>query len=480
VARSSLSPARAARIAWLLLVSAAPACGGGSGGGGPVAWPTLAAGDRYFTTGGRMAPLFMRNISAASAADFAPLFDDARAAGTTVVRLQLTQGFGYDTLGISSDGHFLSGFLSSWEAVLSDAERHGLGVIPVFAIWGDWNDGTPAAGWTHFDANPLAAANGGPAATPAELFSDGAQTQQLWLAWLSALVTRWSARPNIVAWETFSELDLATGATEASATAFALHARDTVRAADPLARPVFASTSDLPLINGQPWTTLWSSATDLISLHTYDADLDRAVLARAAAVFPVTNKPVFLGESGLDAAPPDGTTLTTSAAAPAGLESAIWAELVSGAATARALYWEDGYAVYYPGSGRPLVGARKDLERAASRWLADKDFAGLSPLPATGTPALLAAAVGSADRVLGWARDDQLAAPTWDGPPLDGATIAVTLPSGAADGAWTVMLTMPDDGSTAEAVGTSQGGALSFSVARPFNHVAFAATRTGP
>src|SRR5262249_4043157 len=163
------------------------------------------------------------------------------------------------------------------------------------------------------------------------------------------------------------------------------------------------------------------SATDLISLHTYDADLDRAVVARAAAAFPVTNKPVFLGESGLDAAAPDGTTLTSSAAAPAGLESAIWAELVSGSATARALYGEDGYAVYYQGSGLPLVSARKDLERKASDWLADKDFTGLAPLQITGTPAILAAAVGSGDRVLGWARNDQLNAPAWDATPLGGA-----------------------------------------------------------
>src|SRR5690349_4112016 len=67
VARSSLRPVRAAaRVAWLLLAALAPACGG-SGAAGPVAWPTLAAGDRYFTTGGRMAPLFMRNITAAAA-----------------------------------------------------------------------------------------------------------------------------------------------------------------------------------------------------------------------------------------------------------------------------------------------------------------------------------------------------------------------------------------------------------------------------
>ena len=170
---------------------------------------------------------------------------------------------------------------------------------------------------------------------------------------------------------------------------------------------MFASTSDLPLISGQPWRDFWTSdATDIVSLHTYDADLDRAVVARATAALQITNKPVLLGESGLDAAAPDGTTITTSTAAAVGLESAIWAELFSGAGDARALYWEDGYAVYYPASGLPLVRTRKDLERRASAWLADKDLRGLTPLAVSGAPALFGVALGGPDRVLGWARND--------------------------------------------------------------------------
>ena len=60
------------------------------------------------------------------------------------MRLQLTQGFGYGTLGMTNMGDILPSFADSWDAVLSDAERNGLGVIVVFTLWGDWNDGTPA------------------------------------------------------------------------------------------------------------------------------------------------------------------------------------------------------------------------------------------------------------------------------------------------------------------------------------------------
>ena len=88
-------------------------------------WPTLAPGDCYFETGGRLAPLFLRNVSAPSPGELSPLFADARAAGTTVVRLQLTQGFGYDTLGITSAGGVLAPFATAWDAAIRTPRRAG-------------------------------------------------------------------------------------------------------------------------------------------------------------------------------------------------------------------------------------------------------------------------------------------------------------------------------------------------------------------
>jgi hypothetical protein len=472
---------------WLtaLALVVATGCGGGAAPTPPpntsgAPWLTLPAGSPYFEANGRRAPVVMRNVSAANAADFAPLFSAARASGTTLVRLQLTQGLGYDTLGMDSGGGVLPAFAAAWDSVLDGAAEQNQAVVVEFAIWGDWNDGTPDQGWIHFDANPLNQALGGPAATPAELFAD-TQTQRDWLAWVSALVTRWSGRANIAAWESFSELDLASGSTETSATAFASRAAATIRAADPLGRPVFASTSDLPLLSGQPWTTFWASdGVDLASLHVYANDLDQAIIDRTQAARALTDKPIFVGESGLDAAAPDGTNLTTSAAAPVGLQSAIWAELVAGSMTTRALYWEDGYAAYYPQSGLALVTARNDLERGAADWLADKDYQGLVPLGLTAATPLVGVAVGGADRVLGWARNPGLVAPSWDVPPLDPMPIGVTLPSGAPDGAWTVTLTSPDDGSSSQASGVSQSGTITFQIASPFNRLAFEAVRSAP
>jgi Cellulase (glycosyl hydrolase family 5) len=451
--------------------------GGSGGGASPTPWFTLPAGSRYFAQGGRQAPLLLRNISAPSAAEFVPLLQAAHAAGATAVRVQLTQGFGYGTLGMDAHGGVLPAFAASWDAVITAAREEQLAVIPVFAIWGDWNSGTPALNWVHFTANPLNQALGGPAATPKELFSD-TETQRAWLGWVSTLVDRWQKYPNIIAWELFSELDLATGADQASATSFAERASDVVRAHDPQARPVFASTSDLPLINNQPWTDLWRSrGADLVSIHPYDANLDQVATARTNAALLASDKPVFIGESGLDAAPPDGTTLTSSAAARAGLQQAVWAELVSGAATARALYWEDGYAVYYPQTGLPLVQAMNDLDSAAAAWLSQADYTGLAPATLSSDMPSFSLALASDDSVRGWTRSTALAPPAWSAPAQPAMTLTIALPAPAADGNWFVTFTPPTNEVLPSALAQSTGGALFVHAPGGYTSLAFVATR---
>ena len=123
--------------------------------------------------------------------------------------------------------------------------------------------------WAGATSRPIRSdpARGPSAPTPADLFAD-TETQRLWLGWLKTLVARWSSRPNVIAWEIFSELDLATGATVENATAFIEKCHAVVRSIDPW-RPVFASTSDLPIFHGKPprvlleiaqwkpWQSLW-------------------------------------------------------------------------------------------------------------------------------------------------------------------------------------------------------------------------------
>src|SRR4029077_7198253 len=92
----------------LSLVCLLGGCGGAAETSATPTVLTLPAGSRYFETAdGRRAPGMMRNATAGTAGEFAPLFAAAHAAGTTVVRLQLTQGLGYATLGIDSQGRAL-------------------------------------------------------------------------------------------------------------------------------------------------------------------------------------------------------------------------------------------------------------------------------------------------------------------------------------------------------------------------------------
>jgi hypothetical protein len=208
-------------------------------------------------------------------------------------------------------------------------------------------------------------------------------------------------------------------------------------------------------------------------------DLDRAAVERVRAVWSGSSKPVLIGESGLDAQAPEGMTITSSPRAGVGLGHAIWAELASGSASARALYWEDGYAVYYPATGLPLVTQHADLEREAARWLAGKDFRDLEPVTVSGEPGLFGAALVDATRAHGWARSELLTPPDWSAPLLDRALVRVPLPPGIPSSSWAVVLTRPEDGARSETVGSSSADVLSFAVEGPFESVAFDASR-GP
>jgi len=447
----------------------------------PVApWWTLPAGSRYFSRDGRQTPLLMRNISAPSVAAFLPLLEAAHRAGARAVRIQLTQGFGYDTLGIDSHGAVLKDWAASWDSVIKAARAQDLAVIPVFGIWGDWNNGDPDQGWVHFNANPLNQALGGPAASPAELFQDSA-TQRAWLGWLAQLIDRWQDAPNIIAWEIFSELDLATGGTAQNATHFAEIAADLIHAHDPAARPVFASTSDLPLISGEPWLDLWQGrGADLVSIHPYDPELDETVATRVAAALAATAKPVFIGESGLDAAAPDGTTLTSMPSARAGMQPAVWTELTSGAASARALYWEDGYAAYYPQTGLPLVHALNDLDEVAARWLTDADYTGLAPIGAVSEPPVFGSLLANQTQVRGFLRSKQLAPPDWVAPPLPAVQLSISFFEPTRDGEWAVTFTTPSGEPLPVVHATSRRNVLEVTSPPGFTSLAFVAAPVPP
>jgi hypothetical protein len=409
---------------WTALFAATFAAAGAGCGDRPHADPpavdllpalSLAPRDHYFTLVDTDRVVMSRNVTGQTTGDIIALLDQAKAAGSTLVRLHLTQGLGS---GVTTAGAVDQTWATGWDVVFDHARAIGLYVVPVLGVAEDWNDGTPDSVFPEWSVNPWNAANGGPARRPEELVQAGSAVRAAWLGWVRALVTRWQPLRNVAAWEVFAELDLMAGAAEDVGTALASDAAGVVRAADAGRRPVMASLSagaDWPSLSGGP-------AVDIVQVQPYSTDLDTDLLSDVAAKLSAYGKPVMIGESGLSSAQP-----STAPNAYTAIRHAIWAGVVSGAMNARALWWEDGY-------GDPaFVDIYADVEAPAARFAGTFDFAGVKPLPATIAGGVVGAAVGNAQRVAGWFRSAACGPPAWDcGTPVNGATVTLPVPGGVS------------------------------------------------
>jgi hypothetical protein len=437
----------------------------------PLPTLSLTGGGFYFAVDGTPRPVMTRNITGESVSEIDALADQASQAGDTLIRLHLIQGLG---AGVTASGTVDEAWAEEWDAVFDHAQSVGLYVAPVFAVWADWNDGTPDDGFANWNMNPWNAANGGPASDPSELWQSGSAVRTAWMSWLGALVDRWQGRANIAAWEVFSELDIATGADETSGTAFATEAAAVVRAGDTAGRPLMAS-----LTFSADWPTLLGSdSVDIVQIHPYADPLDSLLLSAVGERRTEYGKPVLIGESGLSAAAPTGGTATTAANAPLDVKHAIWAGVVSGAMNARGLWWEDGYAIYEP-PGLAFVNNYANAETAAATFVRGLDFTGAVPL-VTGTSAdLMGGAVGSASQIVGWFRSAACAAPDYAcNTPLVGETATITALGG--DTTWNA--TFFDTATGAPLPGgtpVDAGGAIVVTLPTITDDIAFTMTPAG-
>jgi hypothetical protein len=338
-------------------------------------------------------------------------------------------------MGYTSTGEVDEGWAKNWEQVFDKANADGIYVLLVFSGWFDWNNGSPDYGYSTWGKNPLNVANGGPAQTPAELFKNGSTTQKLWLQWVKSLVARWSKRSNIAAWEIFSEVNLATGASEQSGTNLVEQAAALIRTMDAGHRPVTASLADVG-----SWLNFYRSrAIDFINIHPYpgSGQLDTAILTNVRQILARYNKPVLIGESGLSSVAPSSstTTLSTAANAKRGIDHAIWAGLVSGAMNGRALYWEDSFAIYLDGLGLPYIHNYANADLPASNFVKGVDMSGFNPLAVnlSAGPLLKGAALGNDKFVIGWFRDSQCEPPNWNLlPKISKQAVTITVPGSAS------------------------------------------------
>jgi hypothetical protein len=371
---------------------------------------TLKPCDFYFNVDGKTSFIFSRNIAGYHPVDYGIFLDWSKAGGSKFARIQLdSMGMGY-----TKTGEVDQGWATQWDQVFDKAQADGIYVLPVFSGWFDWNAGS---GYSTWKSNPLNQANGGPVKTPAELFQKSSATQSMWMQWMQSLVKRWQGRKNILGWEIFSEVNLASGTTEATGIDFVNTAAAIIRAADPT-RPVTASLADTGT-----WPNFYrNAAIDFINIHPYppSGQLDRQIISGVRNYLNAYQRPVLIGESGLNASTPDSADgkITIAKNASLGIQHAIWAAVVSGAMNGRALYWEDSFGIYFPSLGIPWMQKYETVELPAVNFVKGVDFSGFKPLTSISSPGIWGAAVGNEKIALAWYRDATSEPPDWTMQPL--------------------------------------------------------------
>jgi hypothetical protein len=387
----------------------------------PIPFPavTLQPGNYYFSFDRKPGFIFSRNIAGYEQDHYNTFLNWMKTGGSKFARIQLDSlGMGY-----TSSGSVDENWATQWDMVFDKAETDGIYILPVFSGWFDWNTGT---GYSTWKSNPLNQANGGPVASPAELFQKDSANQTMWLQWMQTLVKRWQGRRNILAWEIFSEVNLASGGTESTGIAFINLAASVIRASDLEHRPITASLAD----DGR-WPNFYRAAEiDFINIHPYppDSQLDRCVVTGVRQFLATYNKPVLIGESDLV----DPNKNPDADKALIGVRHAIWAGLVSGAMNGRGLYWVDSFAIYFQELGYPFLQKFADADLPASKFVRGVDFSGFKPLASTSSSEVWGAAIGNETMVLGWYRDASSEPPDWNlRPVISKQTVTITVPGTA-------------------------------------------------
>jgi hypothetical protein len=420
----------------------------------PVPIISLKEGDFYFNIDAQQSFIFSRNVAGYETSQYYQLLDLTSIGGSKFVRIQL-DGLG---MGYSNTGKVDESWAGKWEDIFEKAASNGIYVMPVFGVWYDWNDGN---GYSTWGSNPFNEINGGPAKTSAELFISDSPTQKLWLGWMKTLIERWQGQKNLIAWEIFSEVNMAPGTTEPEAIDFVNKVASVIDNADSFHRPLTTSLADFG-----DWSDFYSNdSIDFINIHPYpvSGNLDTTIIAEVRSMLAEYRKPVFIGESGLSFLTPDTNppTLTTADRADIGIKHAIWAAVVSGAMNGRALWWEDGVAIYFPALNMPFIQKYADAELPASNFVREVDFSDFQPLTSISDSGVWGAAVGNEKIALGWYRDATSEPPDWNlQPVVSKQAVVLTVPGSAS--IWKVDFYNTKDGTTVQSSAsfTRQGNSI--------------------
>jgi len=156
-------------------------------------------------------------------------------------------------------------------------------------------------GWFKDDwaRNPFNAELGGPL-TRAQDFWHDAEARRAFKSYLDYVVRRWSACPNVFAWELMNEVDLVPYDMEQDVVEWHREMAEHLKSIDPAKHLVTTSVSGSGALTG-----IWELASiDFCTSHMYSPDVDDSILG-AWRVFASCGKPYFIGEIGRGCRPAD-------------------------------------------------------------------------------------------------------------------------------------------------------------------------------
>jgi hypothetical protein len=196
-------------------------------------------------------------------------------------------------------GGFDEDAAARYDELFAAAERHGLKVVlSVFAL-----GFTPGDAWKGWEANPYAAARGGPAKAPRDFFTSPA-AREASKARLRYVLARWAASPALLAVDLLDEPEWDGGIPEPAWIPWAQDLARTWRELDPYGHPVTLGSVGLHRDverDERPW---WASdGCDLVQWHRSGKDVQDVHALARALVTTIRDtarygKPVLLGEFG--------------------------------------------------------------------------------------------------------------------------------------------------------------------------------------
>jgi hypothetical protein len=211
------------------------------------------------------------------------------------------------------------------DQVLDTARADGLSVMLTMQEHGafstTWN--------SIWQENPYNAANGGPLERPGQLFDDE-KARRLFKQRLRYIVGRWSAYPQLLAWELFNEVDLTDSEDPARLAAWHVEMAEYLRSMDPNHHLVTTSLA------GRDDSLFELPALDLAQLHLYG---NVGSLPERVKQLERFGKPVLAAEVGVSAASGDDTLALDPSSY--GFHDSLWSGLLSGSIGTGMSWWWD-------------------------------------------------------------------------------------------------------------------------------------------